>query len=673
MDSKRLGITGRFKTLTQSPAEPTGARPPMRILCVEDSDIDFELMQYALRSAGLAHTAVRVEDEAGMCEALASGVWDVVISDHNLPRFSSAAALKVLRQAEPDTPFLIVSGAIGEDAAVAAMQAGADDYLMKNSLKRLAPAIEHALGAANERRNRRATQNELRDSLDYLRTVLTASPIAIITLDDQLRVNLFNASAERIFGIARNAIIANPLPIANPANQRVLEQIRDAIRHGPVQSIEETWIRGDGAARDFTFAAARLGEDESAEAVVFIADNTEQKQAELTQRETETRFAAISANLPGVVFQMLARPEQRLLLMPFVSAGATHLFNISPADFLGNPGRFVELLDPVDRENMFESLDHAIRTGTFLEGQWQIARTDGSRRWIQLSATAREANGGNWLFDGIITDITSQKETERELTSSREELRELTAHIEALKEEERRAVAREIHDDIGSTLARMKADLAWLARHHGYNPEIASKIASMTELADGAVQTANRIVQALRPGILDYGIAPALEWQAKDFASHNGIEVSFETNDDELVLDIEQSTALFRVFQESLTNISKYAQATRVETELFVTKGSVALEVRDNGAGLRAGDLMKPTSFGIRGMMERVRALGGWLDISSPAGKGTTVMLSIPRRRPGTPGAPQHDSDPDSGTNPSEKSRLSDGSGALTNQQGTPP
>jgi signal transduction histidine kinase len=191
----------------------------------------------------------------------------------------------------------------------------------------------------------------------------------------------------------------------------------------------------------------------------------------------------------------------------------------------------------------------------------------------------------------------------------------------------------------------------------------------MTELADGAVQTANRIVQALRPGILDYGIAPALEWQAKDFASHNGIEVSFETNDEELLLDIEQSTALFRVFQESLTNVSKYARATRVETELFVTPTSVTLEVRDNGTGFRAGDLMKPTSFGIRGMMERVRALGGWLDISGPAGRGTTVMLSIPRRRPGAPGRPQPD-DPELSVQVPVQSRPAPG-GVATNQKGT--
>ena len=635
MNQGRLGITDRFKTLSPIVHPPVTGRPPIRILCVEDSDIDYELLQFALRAAGLAHHAIRVEDESGMRAALSRGGWDVVISDHNLPRFSSAAALRVLRESEPDTPFLIVSGAIGEDAAVAAMQAGADDYLMKHSLKRLAPAIEHAMAAATERRQRRTATSELRASLDYLRTVLTASPVAILTLDQSLRVTLFNAAAERVFGIERRGAIGQPQPIAGAENLMVMERLKRAIQAGPVQNLEDTWTRSDGEARDFSFAAARLGQEDDAGVVVFVVDNTEQKRAELTQRETETRFAAISANLPGVVFQMLARPAQRLLLMPFVSAGATRLFNVSPADFLADPARFVALLDPADRDDMFDAIEAAVEQAAVLEGQWQISRSDGTRRWIQLSATAREANGGNWLFDGIITDITAQKETEQELTRSREELRELTAHIEALKEEERRAVAREIHDDIGSTLAGMKADLAWLSRHLAQGPELTAKLAGMTQLVDGAVQAANRIVQALRPGILDYGIAPALEWQAKDFASHTGIEVSFETNDDELSLDIEQSTALFRVFQESLTNVAKYANARHVETELFATTTSVTLEVRDDGAGLAAGDLIKPTSFGIRGMMERVRALGGWLDISGPVGRGTTVMLSIPRRRPG--------------------------------------
>jgi PAS domain S-box-containing protein len=631
MSSERLGITDKFEMLRAYTQRPS-REGPVRILCVEDSQADFELMLFELRIAEFAHTATRVEDEPEMRAALEGGLWDLVISDHSLPRFSSAAALKVLREHEIDIPFIIASGAIGEDAAVAALQSGADDYLMKHSMKRLVPAIENALAAASLRRERRNATDELRAGLDYLRALLRASPIAIVALDDKNNVSLMNAAAERIFRFKRENVMGAPLPLTIIENQRILGNLLAATAKGPVERHEDTWLRRDGTALDLVFSAARM--QGGAGVVLFITDVTEQKRAELAQRETETRFAAISANLPGVVFQMLARPAENQILMPYVSAGAARLFGVPPDGFLGNPARFIELLDPADRDDLRDAVALAVRHHTPLEGQWRIRPAGGALRWVQIAATAREVGGGNWLLDGIITDITAHKEAEQALVQSREELRALTAHAEQAKEQERRLVARDIHDEIGSTLTGMKADLAWLKRRFAGDAEVAAKLASMGELVDGAVQTANRIIQSLRPGILDYGIAPALEWQASDFAARMDMEVAFETNEEDLALDIEQSTALFRVFQESLTNVAKYAQATKVETELFATPTSVTLEVRDNGTGLAAGALEKSTSFGIRGMMERVRALGGWLDISGAPGKGTTVMLSIPRRRP---------------------------------------
>ena len=637
MSLERLGITDKFEVL-RAYAERPVREGPVRILCVEDSQADFELMLFELRMADFAHTALRVEDEPGMKQALRDTGWDLVISDHSLPRFSSAAALKVLRDEEIDIPFIIASGAIGEDAAVAALQSGADDYLMKHSMKRLVPAIENALAAADARSQRRRATEELRAGLDYLRALLRASPIAIIALDDKNNITLMNAAAERIFRIQRETAMGAPPPITILQNQKILDGLLQSTRQGPVERLEDTWLRRDGSAVDMVFSAARL--HGGAGVVLFVTDVTEQKRAELSQRETETRFAAITANLPGVVFQMLARPAENLILVPYVSAGAARLFGVAPEVFLATPGRFMELLDAADRDDLRDAVAQAIRHRAPLEGQWRIrgagSENDhaGAVRWVQVAASAREANGGNWLLDGIITDITAQKHAEQELMHSREELRALTAHAEQAKEQERRIVARDIHDEIGSTLTGMKADLAWLKKRFAEDGEVTAKLASMGELVDGAVQTANRIIQALRPGILDYGIAPALEWQASDFAHRMGLEVTFETNEEDLALDIEQSTALFRVFQESLTNVAKYAKASKVETELFATPTSVTLEVRDNGAGLSEGALEKATSFGIRGMMERVRALGGWLDINGAPGKGTTVMLSIPRRRP---------------------------------------
>ncbi len=220
---------------------------------------------------------------------------------------------------------------------------------------------------------------------------------------------------------------------------------------------------------------------------------------------------------------------------------------------------------------------------------------------------------------------------------SREELRALTAHAESVKEQERRLVARDIHDEIGSTLTGMKADLAWLKKRFAADGDVAAKLTSMGELVDGAgVQTANRIIQSLRPGILDYGIAPALEWQASDFAAPHGPGGGLRDQCggpgaghravDRAVPRVPGVAHQCRQVREGDPGGNRTVRATPTS----VHPGSAW----DNGVGLADGALAKATSFGIRGMMERVRALGGWLDINGAPGKGTTVMLSIPRRRP---------------------------------------
>ena len=147
------------------------------------------------------------------------------------------------------------------------------------------------------------------------------------------------------------------------------------------------------------------------------------------------------------------------------------------------------------------------------------------------------------------------------------------------------------------------------------------------------VQVSHRIAKSLRPAILDQGLNAALEWQAQEFEKHSGIPCHFRTNDEDLSLDSGQATGVFRVFQEALTNIAKHAQAGHVDVQMFATDKLVTLEVRDDGVGVRKQDLAKSESFGVRGMQERMHHLGGWIEVSGAPGKGTTLMLSIPRSR----------------------------------------
>lgn len=231
----------------------------------------------------------------------------------------------------------------------------------------------------------------------------------------------------------------------------------------------------------------------------------------------------------------------------------------------------------------------------------------------------------------------AQALAEAEVLRSREEIRALSAHLEKIKEDERTAVAREIHDDIGGTLTKLKTDLSWLKTWLGklYTeglPDAAKgRLDDMAGLLDHGVQSASRIARNLRPGILDYGIVAALEWQAREFESRNGLTTAFVSNEEEISLSIDVATALFRICEEALTNITKHAKAHQVRLELFAEKEGITLEIIDDGQGLSSQDLAKAQSYGVRGMRERVHVHGGWVDINSQPGKGVAVMVWIPR------------------------------------------
>jgi PAS domain S-box-containing protein len=631
------GVTDRLALLMGRDASAQQlASAPINILFVDDSETDYELMRFALRQAKfpLGPQTCRVEDEPGMRAALDAGGWDAIVSDYQMPRFSGQAALALALQHGNDIPFLIVSGAVGEDTAVNAMRAGASDYVMKHNLNRLPSALENALKATAVRQERQRAVEKLLASEEYLRTLITASPVAIIALDAQRQVALCNAAAEVMFPDLPQFVGKVP-ELKHAESQRLFGVLADMHQRGDSMTQRPAnWVHNDGRVSDMLFSTASLQQSGGNGIVVFALDVTEQKKAEAARRESESRVAAISENLPGVLFRLVFQREQGQTFVPYVSPGAHDLFGITPDEFGSDSSRFMNLFDASGQDEIRHAVAASLQSGQTLQGQWKIVRHDGAERWIHLSASVREELAGERIFDGVISDVTAQKTAELELGRSREELRRLSAHMETLKEEERRAVSREIHDDIGSTLAGLKADIAWLRARSAADVQAGEKLNDMSQLVDGAMQTANRIIQALRPGILDYGIGPALEWQAQEFGSRMGLSVEFTSNEEDISVDLEQSTALFRVFQESLTNVAKYAGASKINTELFATASSITLEVRDDGKGLSEGDLAKDSSFGIRGMMERVRALGGWLDVSGSPGRGTTVMMSIPRKRP---------------------------------------
>lgn len=222
----------------------------------------------------------------------------------------------------------------------------------------------------------------------------------------------------------------------------------------------------------------------------------------------------------------------------------------------------------------------------------------------------------------------AKEQAMHDLARSERQLAELTEHLQQSIEQERAAIAREIHDDIGGSLTSVKFDLSWIDRN-ATNSETQSHARAALDMLQHALGASQRIMMNLRPPVLDQGLVAAVRWLAENFERRTGIHTSVDAP---LHIDVPSALQVvaYRTAQEALTNIGKYAQASTVHIELSNLEGFLTLEVRDNGIGIAPDMRDKPKSFGLRGLAERARTVNGWLDVSSQVGKGTSIIVSIP-------------------------------------------
>jgi PAS domain S-box-containing protein len=239
----------------------------------------------------------------------------------------------------------------------------------------------------------------------------------------------------------------------------------------------------------------------------------------------------------------------------------------------------------------------------------------------------------------IASDLSEMKRAEQALRASSEQFRHLAAHLLSVREEERTRISREVHDELGQSLTAVKMDLAWLAgRLPRTNGEMLKRIRGTGRLADSMIHSIRRISTELRPAVLDLGLAAAVEWQVQEFQARSGVQCTVRLLVRELVTS-NVSTAMFRIFQETLTNVGRHAKATRVEVVLQKQQDRLVLLIHDNGRGFDLVDPLLARSLGLLGMRERAAVLGGQVNISSAPGKGTTVAAWIPLSSPEASGA----------------------------------
>jgi signal transduction histidine kinase len=454
--------------------------------------------------------------------------------------------------------------------------------------------------------------------------LLDAATLAVVDANQAARLNLgMDASALQACDFHA---IAPGLGQAELA--RLLSHLGEEI--GAQVGTRTQLQRRDGSRYPVRLTFLRIVRDGQALLLAIADDLTLQDAAAQALLQSQARFDAVVRNTPGLVYQFVLYPDGRCAF-PWLSEGCSALLGLSVLELRHDAGLFERLILPEDRKGYLESMaaSREALSGWNWEGRiWIDAWRD--VKWINLRATPHLVEGGAVQWDGIMSNITASKQEQQEVLRSRARLAELTEHIEQVKEQERTRIAREIHDDLGGNLTAIKMALSMLAaRLPDDQPQLLEKANYLDDLVDRTIEAVHRISLDLRPTMLDLGIVAALEWQAREFEKQMGIACVFRGPGEDIVLDDDHTAALFRIFQEALTNIAKHAGATRVTVTLRRQRAHLTLAICDNGRGIQPADRLKPHSFGLRGMSERARALGGTLALSAGPGGGTMVTIKI--------------------------------------------
>ena len=321
----------------------------------------------------------------------------------------------------------------------------------------------------------------------------------------------------------------------------------------------------------------------------------------------------------------------------YINPMVEHILGYTPEEIKRMGSSFyATVLHPDDAE-VFHSLQQRFfdaGDGDIIESEYRMKNSRGEWRWFYSRDVIFKKTSGDILrlVLGVAQDITGRKEAEEELKNSRQQLRSLLAHLQSVREDERARISREIHDELGQVLTALKIDLAWVMKRLNKDQEpLYEKTLLMSQLIDMNIQTVKRICAELRPGLLDVlGLTAALEWQAEEFQERTGINCEIVIDPDDISLERDLSTAIFRIFQETLTNVARHARAKKVIASLKERDRELILKVKDDGKGITEKQISSPKSIGLIGMRERVHYLGGKVKISGLRNRGTTVIVDIP-------------------------------------------
>ena len=368
-----------------------------------------------------------------------------------------------------------------------------------------------------------------------------------------------------------------------------------------------------------------------------IASEMMQQKVERRLEESEKKYRNLAESLSQLVY--CANPET--LTATYVNKSIEKTYGYTSEEWLANPSLWKDTIHPDDKDRVFSMLDIAIEKKEDSIIEYRIVRKDGSVRWIIDRFSWEKDEQGNIVsLNGVMSDITEKKISEEalkksyeEIRKSREQLRSLSSHLQLISEEERKAIAREVHDEVGQALTALKMGLSVMKKKL---PSETSTIEENIELVEGTLRSVKRIVKELRPELLDeLGLMAAIEVYVNDFKNRSNIDCQLlsKWHGEELEADI--SIGLFRIVQEGLTNVLRHSGASRLRIKLYKKTEDLILIISDNGKGIDKKSIETAASTGIIGMKERTTLLNGTFVIRGINGVGTFIKISIPLNNKG--------------------------------------
>ena len=488
-------------------------------------------------------------------------------------------------------------------------------------------------GYAEDITERKMVENELTDSENRLKTILQNEPECVKLLDkDGCLLDMNPAGLAMIEAGNLDMVKGKKLTdiIDEPYREPFKELIKNVFNGKDEQAeFSITGLKGTQRWLETHAVPFKNANGKIISLLAVTRDISKRKKAEENERQLTQKLlkGAEIANFGFVDWNLITKKIN-------LSQQANEIYGIKEENITAE--KLVnQLIHPDDKKLVNETMKSVLQGKKEYNIDHRILRPDGTLRWVNIRAelSLNDAGKPGRLF-GTVLDITEQKNNELQIKTYNDQLRLLTGHLHSIREEERTRIGREIHDELGQQLTARKMDVAWIYKNTTDKKEaINCKLKNIIELLDGSNQSVRRILSELMPASLDtFGLAEAMEWHSKQFTSSTNIPVEIIFSEPDLKISREIATNIFRIFQESLTNIMRYAKATKVSVSLGVADGIIKMNIEDDGVGFNMEAVQGRKTFGILGMRERVRFLDGQFDVTSSKEKGTKISISLPSK-----------------------------------------